>query len=131
MFLILNCGSSSLKFKLFNIEYKLIEDGNFSNIGSANSEVKYNTYLGNDLKLKNKLKIDSVEHAIKILENILISKQYGVDKYIESIEYNSEVYKYLNQFSEFNLTHFTNVIDVVKICEHDFNNCHNLLVFDT
>ena len=71
----------------------MIEDGNFSNIGSANSEVKYNTYLGNDLKLKNKIKIDSVEHAIKILENILISKQYGVDKYIEPIEYNSEVYK--------------------------------------
>lgn len=93
MFLILNCGSSSLKFKLFNIEFKLIADGNFSNIGSANSEVKYNTYLGNDLKLKNKIKIDSVEHAIKILENILISKQYGVDKYIEPIEYNSEVYK--------------------------------------
>lgn len=149
MFLILNCGSSSLKFKLFNLEDKLIADGNFSNIGSTNSEVKYNTYVGNALKFKKRIRIDCVEQAIKILENILISEQYGVinnfneinvighrivhggDKYTEPIEYNKEVYKYLNQFSEFNLTHFKNAIDVVNICEHDFNNCHNLLVFDT
>lgn len=149
MFLVLNCGSSSLKFKLFNLEDKLIADGNFSNIGSVNSEVKYNTYVGNISKLKNKIMINSVEHAIKILEDILISKKYGVinnlneinvighrivhggDKYTEPIEYNEEIYKYLNQFSEFNLTHFTNAIAVVKICEHDFNHCRNLLVFDT
>lgn len=78
MFLILNCGSSSLKFKLFNLDDKLIADGDFSNIGSVNSEIKYNTYVGNILKLKNKIMIDSVEHSIKILENILISNQYGV-----------------------------------------------------
>lgn len=148
MILILNCGSSSLKFKLYDIDGNLISDGELLNISSNNSKIKYNNYLINK-KIECNIKVSKFYEAIVILEKILTNKKIGIitnlseikiighrfvhggDKYREPVLCNDSVLKYLEEISDFNITHFSNSIDILKVCQKDFKGAYNLLVFDT
>lgn len=69
--LIINSGSSSLKFNIFNISSKLVLKGIFDSIGSENSSLKYEIFDDNNTKDNLKLRVDNHEKAFSYLLKIL------------------------------------------------------------
>ncbi len=74
--LVLNCGSSSIKYQLFNIENEeLLAKGIIEKIGLENSIVKNERNDGKKIKLE--LKIDDHKAGIEKVLSILTSKDNG------------------------------------------------------
>lgn len=82
--LVLNCGSSSIKYQLFNIENEeLLVKGIIEKIGLENSIVKYEKSDGSKLKLE--LKIANHQAGIEKVLELLTSKDNGSLKDINEI----------------------------------------------
>lgn len=149
MILVLNCGSSSLKFKLFDLNEHLLVEGDCSNIGTKNSRFKFISYGVDIHKFEIKIQIENIKEAVVVLKRFLMDKQYspvnnlndikiighrivhGGDKFTEAVVYDDNIYDYLKEYANFNITHFENAISVINTCKRDFNNADNLVVFDT
>lgn len=83
--LVLNCGSSSVKYKLFEIETKtILAQGGVEKIGLKDSFLKF-TLPGGEKKI---LEIDMPEHrsAIQNILNVLTSTEYGCIKSFDEID---------------------------------------------
>lgn len=83
--LVLNCGSSSVKYKLFEIETKtILAQGGVEKIGLKDSFLKF-TLPGGEKKI---LEIDMPEHrsAIQNILNVLTSAEYGCIKSFDEID---------------------------------------------
>ena len=83
--LVLNCGSSSIKYKLFNMDDKsILASGGIEKIGMANSFIKFSLPDGS----KKIEEIDIPEHTkgVEIIFNKLTNSEYGVVKSIGEID---------------------------------------------
>ena len=81
--LVVNCGSSSLKYQLIDMENeKLLAKGNFERIGEKESFV---THKVNGEKYVVKEYVKDHEEALKIVLQQLVHKDYGVIKDLSEI----------------------------------------------
>lgn len=83
--LVLNCGSSSIKYKLFNMDNKsVLASGGIEKIGMPNSFIKFSLPDGS----KKIEEIDIPEHTkgVEIIFNKLTNSEYGVVKSIGDID---------------------------------------------
>lgn len=82
--LVLNSGSSSLKYQLIEMETEqVLAKGNFERIGQSNS---FLTHKVGDCKHKFERPVSNHEKAIKFVLTRLESKQYGVIKSVDEID---------------------------------------------
>ncbi|WP_297328675.1 acetate kinase [uncultured Bacteroides sp.] len=82
--LVLNCGSSSIKYKLFDMDHKeVIAQGGIEKIGLKDSFLKFTLPDGK----KKILEKDIPEHTVGVefILNTLISPEYGAIKSLEEI----------------------------------------------
>lgn len=82
--LVLNCGSSSIKYQFFDVNKKeVLSKGIVDKIGLKGANIQHNYGNGNSLKLEGEI----IDHkaGIEYLLGILISKKYGCIKKIEEI----------------------------------------------
>ncbi|MDR2816059.1 MAG: acetate kinase [Proteiniphilum sp.] len=83
--LVLNCGSSSIKYKLFEMESKeLIAQGGVEKIGMKGSFLKFTLPGGQKVMLEGEI----LEHraGIEYILGVLLSEKYGCIKSLEEIE---------------------------------------------
>lgn len=83
--LVLNCGSSSIKYKLFNMDDKsVLASGGIEKIGMPNSFIKFSLRDGS----KKIEEVDIPEHTkgVEIIFNKLTNSEYGVVKSIGDID---------------------------------------------
>ena len=83
--LVLNCGSSSIKYQLFNIETKeVLAKGGIEKIGLEGSFLKFNLPNGE----KETITTPIPEHTtgVRLIIDVLTSEKYGVVKSIEEID---------------------------------------------
>lgn len=83
--LVLNCGSSSVKYKLFNMEEKkVLAQGGVEKVGLKGSFLKLTLDNGQKVVLEGEI----LEHqtAIEYILGVLISEKYGCIKSLEEID---------------------------------------------
>lgn len=74
---VINCGSSSLKYKLFDMrDESVLAEGIIERIGIENSFLKYETKDGRSIKIEKD--IPSHKKGIELLIEKLLSKEYGI-----------------------------------------------------
>src|SRR4030042_187522 len=82
--LVLNCGSSSVKYKLFDIKReKELAAGLVERIGLAKSGFSHNTLHGKNVKCLRP--ISDHDSAIRLALNLLTDKEHGVIRDISEI----------------------------------------------
>lgn len=82
--LVINCGSSSLKYQLINMDTeKVMAKGNFERIGEQES---FLTHKVNGEKYKIEEPVMNHKEALKICLNQLINKDYGVIESLDEID---------------------------------------------
>ncbi len=83
--LVINCGSSSLKFQVFNMENEdVLAKGNVERIGSKEAFIKYENFRNQKVKLEKALKDHS--GAIQMVFDALTDADYGVIKDVNEID---------------------------------------------
>jgi acetate kinase len=131
--LVINSGSSSLKFQLFNMENeKVLAQGLFQRIGIDNS---YLEYKNKEKEIKIEKEIPDHNTAAKILIDTLLSKKYGVlksmaeveavghrlvhggEEYTEAVTIDQEILKQIEKTSELAPLHIPPNIAGIKICQ--------------
>ena len=84
--LVLNCGSSSLKYQLINMENnKVIAKGNCERIGK-NQGGSLLTHKIKDQKYTIKEQVDNHEQAINLIIEQLLDQKYGVIESLKEID---------------------------------------------
>jgi len=145
--LVINSGSSSLKFQLFNMENEnVLAQGLFQRIGINNSYLEFNN---NQDELIIEKEIPDHITAVKLLIDTLLSKDQGVLKSMEEIEavghrlvhggekykqtviINEEIIKQLEKTVELAPLHIPPNIAGIKICQKLLPNKAQIGVFDT
>lgn len=82
--LVLNCGSSSIKYKLFNmVNYEVLAEGGVEKIGLTGSFLKFKLPTGQEVLLEGEV----LEHraGIEYILGVLISEKYGCIKSLDDI----------------------------------------------
>ncbi|HUI33624.1 MAG: acetate kinase [Dysgonamonadaceae bacterium] len=82
--LVLNCGSSSIKYKLFNmVNYEVLAEGGVEKIGLTGSFLKFKLPTGQEVLLEGEV----LEHraGIEYILGVLISEKYGCVKSLDDI----------------------------------------------
>ena len=83
--LVLNCGSSSVKFKLFDMDKKIVlTQGGVEKLGMKDSFLKM-TLPNGEKKVFNDFMLDH-HVAIALILKILVSKDYGAIKSLDEID---------------------------------------------
>ena len=146
--LVLNCGSSSLKYQLFNMDNeKVLAQGIAERIGLNDSILTHKTSNGDKHKINLNFK-NHKEALNKILE-LLTSKEYGVlkslseieavghrvvhggEKYSKAVLVNEDVKKSIKElFSLAPLHNPANLIGI-EVCEEIMKNVPMVALFDT
>lgn len=146
--LVLNCGSSSLKYQLFNMDdEKVLAQGIAERIGLNDSILTHKTSNGDKHKINLNFK-NHKEALNKILE-LLTSKEYGVlkslseieavghrvvhggEKYSKAVLVNEDVKKSIKElFSLAPLHNPANLIGI-EVCEELMKNVQMVALFDT
>ncbi|MFT4073515.1 MAG: acetate kinase [Dysgonamonadaceae bacterium] len=83
--LVLNCGSSSIKYKLFNMEAKtVLASGTIEKIGLKGSFLRFNDNKGNKIILEGEI----LEHqaGIEYILGVLTSEKYGCISSLKEID---------------------------------------------
>ncbi|MFW5976574.1 MAG: acetate/propionate family kinase [Bacillota bacterium] len=146
--LVLNSGSSSIKFKLFNMENeKVIAQGTVDRIGIDNSYLKYENIEGIDTKIKSEIP----DHAtgIELVRDSLLDKKIGVlkdldeinavghrvvhggEKFADSTLITDEVIKQIEEVSDLAPLHNPHNLSGIKVCEKLMPDKPQVAVFDT
>lgn len=82
--LVLNCGSSSLKYQLMNMDDEsVMAKGNYERIGQNNS---FLTHKVNGEKYVIENPVPTHDEAIKLVMEQLLHKDYGVIKSLDEID---------------------------------------------
>ena len=145
--LVLNCGSSSLKYQLINMETKtVLAKGNYERIGE---EEAFLTHKVNGNKHIIKKSVKAHAEALKEILEQLLSKEYGVITSLDEIEavghrivhggeifsgpakINETVIKQIEQCSEFAPLHNPAAAEGIRACIAAMPNTPMVAVFDT
>ncbi|MFW5998330.1 MAG: acetate/propionate family kinase [Halanaerobiaceae bacterium] len=146
--LVLNSGSSSIKFKLFNMEdEKVLANGTVDRIGINNSYLDYENIEGVDTKIK----ADIPDHAtgIELVRDSLLDKKIGVlddlneinavghrvvhggEKFADSTLITDEVINQIEEVSELAPLHNPHNLTGIRVCEQLMPDKPQVAVFDT
>lgn len=83
--LVLNCGSSSIKYKLFEMnEKKVLASGGIEKIGMPNSFIKFS--MPNGEKKIQEINIPEHTKGVQVIFDVLTNKEYGVVKSLNEID---------------------------------------------
>ena len=145
MILILNAGSSSLKFSLFDdrAQQQFIT-GNIERIGQANSFISF-ALQGKSYQVNLSKKIKNHTQALQILFSFLIYRGYnlsaitkighrvvhGGDKFWQPVKINSKVIGKLKSFSQLAPLHNPVSIHTIELCKKFFSHVVQYACFDT
>ena len=84
--LVINCGSSSLKYQLLNPESgELFAIGLCERIGIEGSKMEYET-PANDFEIEIKQDMPTHKEALELVINAITNPEYGVIKSVEEID---------------------------------------------
>jgi acetate kinase len=146
--LILNCGSSSVKFQLIRMGNELVlAKGIVEKIGSSDAVIVY------EPKDKNKIReireVLNQETAIEIVLSMLLHPQHGViqskdeikgighrvvhggEKFSESVLITEQVKSAIREFIQFAPLHNPHNLKGIEACEKILGNIPQVAVFDT
>ena len=145
--LVVNCGSSSLKYSLIDMESDtLLAKGNFERIGQENSLI---THKINGEKYKKEIKVKDHEEALKIVMQELINKDYpvissfdeigavghrvvhGGEKFKNSTIVDEDVIKGIEDAIKFAPLHNPAHLQGIRACQNILPGRPNVAVFDT
>lgn len=145
MILILNAGSSSLKFSLFDdrAQQEFIT-GNIERIGQANSFISYSS-KGKLYQEKLSKKIHDHTQGLEVLFSFLIYRGYnlsaitkighrvvhGGDKFWQPVKINSKVIGRLKSFSQLASLHNPVAVRTIESCKKFFSQATQYACFDT
>lgn len=83
--LVINCGSSSVKFKVFEMpEEKLLADGSVEKIGEEVSLFSYDT-AAKKVFSKKPIKVKNHEDSLHVIANVLVDSETGIVKDVREI----------------------------------------------
>lgn len=146
--LVLNSGSSSIKFKLFNMKNEeVLASGKVDRIGIDNSLLEYENINGVDTEIKT----DIPDHTtgIELVQDSLLDEEIGVlnnldeinaighrvvhggEKFADSTIINKEVIKQIEEVSDLAPLHNPHNLTGIKVCEKLMPDKPQVAVFDT
>ena len=145
--LVVNCGSSSLKYQLIDMENeKVLAKGNYERIGQESS---FLTHKVNDEKYVLENFVINHEQAFEFILKQLLNEEYGVissldeieavghrvpdglDKFDKSVLINDEVIKLIESCSELAPIHTPPILNGIRACEKVIPGKPMVAVFDT
>ena len=145
--LVLNCGSSSLKCQLIDMEKEeRIMKGNFERIGGSRSTLRFNV-RGEKTEIEHPAR--NHNEAIKFILDLLVSEKYkviekfeeigavghrivhGGEKFKESVVINEDVIKAIEDCIELAPLHNPAGLAGIKACQKILPNTPMVAVFDT
>ncbi len=130
--LVLNCGSSSVKYKLFDMEQKsVIAQGGVEKVGLEGAFIKFTLPSGEKVVVEKE--IPEHQTAIELILSILTSQQYGAISSLQEI--GAVGHRVVHGGEKFNASVLINdeVIDAIKQCSDmaPLHNPANLLGIET
>jgi len=145
---VINCGSSSLKYKLFDMrDEDVLAEGIIERIGIENSFLKYETKEGTDIKIEHE--IPTHKEGIELLIETLLSDEHGVlenmdeikavghrvahggEKFAHSTLIDDEVMKEIGDISDLAPLHNPANLMGIEVCEELMPETPQVAVFDT
>ena len=145
--LVLNCGSSSLKYQVIDMETeKTLVSGNYERIGSNQS---FLTHKVNGEKIKLENPVDNHEEALGFIMKQLVHEDYGIiksldeidcighrvvhggEKFSSSVLIDDEVLKAIESCIDLAPLHNPAGILGIKACQAEMPGKPNVAVFDT
>jgi len=147
MVLVINCGSSSAKYQLFNVgKRKVLARGNVERIGSGGANIRHQT----DHRVVRR-KVNCPDHyfAINIIVDMLTDKRSGViksraeilgighrvvhggEEFKESVVITPEVKRSIEKYSELAPLHNPPALLGIKACSMILKDIPQVAVFDT
>lgn len=145
--LVVNCGSSSLKYQLINMEDEsVLAKGNFERIGEKEAFV---THKVNGEKYVTKVPVMNHEEALKIVLGELVHKDYGVIKdlseidavghrivhggeiFDKSVKIDEDVIEKINACSDLAPLHNPAAILGIRACQKEMKGVPMVATFDT
>ena len=145
--LVINCGSSSLKYQLINMENEeVLAKGNYERIGQGNSFLKH-TANGEKYVLENP--VDNHEQALEFMIKQLLSPEYGVissldeinavghrvphgtDLFDKSVLITNEIKDLIASCTDLAPIHTPPILNGIKACEKVIPGKPMVAVFDT
>ena len=146
--LVVNAGSSSLKYQLINMEEQIVlAKGLCDRIGIPGSLIKHNTVDGRSVTKE--IVMNDHNDAISALINVLTHEEWGViksldelnavghrvvhggEKFFKSVIINDEVMETLEDCVELAPLHNPPNIMGIKACQHNMPDVPQVAVFDT
>lgn len=116
--LVLNCGSSSIKYQLFDMASKEVRaKGVIEKIGMKGSFLKFKSAEGDKIKLEGEI-LDH-QSGIEFILGVLISKKYGCIKKLEEID--AVGHRVVHGGEKFNAS-----VYITDEVEKEIENCINL-----
>ena len=146
--LVINCGSSSLKYQLFNMDdHSVMAKGLCERIGIEGSLLKH-TKTGMDTVEMEK-PMENHKDAVALVLDMLVDDKYGVitdvseitavghrvvhagQKYSDSVIVDEDVKKVVKECFDFAPLHNSANLIGIEACEHAMPGTPNVAVFDT
>ncbi len=116
MILVLNCGSQSIKWKVYDKKFKTLQQGSKEVLNSADFEDALIAELGKVTE-----QIDLVGHRVV----------HGGPNFVKPLKITSETLKELEKISHFAPLHNPYNLAGIKICQKIFKEAQQIAVFDT
>ncbi|CCU77876.1 Acetate kinase [Halanaerobium saccharolyticum subsp. saccharolyticum DSM 6643] len=145
---VINCGSSSLKYKLFDMrDEDVLAEGIIERIGIENSFLQYETKEGTDIKIEHE--IPTHKEGIELLIETLLSDEHGVlkdmdeikavghrvahggEKFAHSTLIDDEVMKKIEDISDLAPLHNPANLMGIEVCKELMSETSQVAVFDT
>jgi acetate kinase len=145
---VINCGSSSLKYKLFDMrDEDVLAEGIIERIGIENSFLKYEKKEGTDIKIEHD--IPTHKEGIELLIETLLSDEHGVledmdeikavghrvahggEKFAHSTLIDEEVMKEIEDISDLAPLHNPANLMGITVCKELMPETPQVAVFDT
>ncbi len=135
MFLVINSGSTSLKFKIFDRSFKELDFGVIEKIGQEHSILQFKDK-------KNILNINSHKQALEIARDYLETKNinietvihrivHGGDEFTKAIELNKESIKNISKYNSLAPLHNPINLKTAELSIITWKNAKHFGVFDT
>ncbi len=145
--LVLNSGSSSIKFQLFNMnDENVLAKGSVTRIGNKDSRLKYKTQKD---KIEKIISVSNHSEGLQVMKEYLMGNEYGViekveeiaavghrvvhggEDYFESTIIDQEAEENIDRLSELAPLHNPHNLKGIKECHQLISNTPQTAVFDT
>lgn len=144
LILVINCGSSSVKYNLFDIKRNMSKDlggGMVERIGEKSSALICKDTDGN-VKIRESVSCQNHYKAVEIVKNAITRSAseikgighrvvHGGEEFNESVRINKKVLGSLEKFSELAPLHNPSSLEGIKSCMKLFPGVPQIAVFDT